>query len=404
MGVTASRHRPVGPEGQGAAVHVPFDAKKLNGLLDEAGVDLVLATSKHNVQYLLGGFRSVFFSHLDAIGLSRYLPAVGIPRGRVEEAFFVGNTMEAWQQAVEPVWAKTVRTLSWSSEATAREVAGLLRGLGLAKGAVAVERPFLPADAFAVLQWELPDVRWVEALPILEELRAIKRPDELRLLREASEAIVGSMLAVMQGADPGITTREMARHMHQEEANRGLNFEYALIATGPSHLRAPSEARWGRGAILSIDSGGNKQGYIGDLCRMAVMGRATPMMRELLGEVQAVQAVARAGVRPGAAGGGIYEAALAEQARCPHGGHMVFLAHGMGLISHEVPHLTSTGFVPYAATHVGRLLEPGMVLSIETELRHPEVGFVKLEDTVAVTPDGFEAYGDAARDWVEVTA
>ncbi len=385
-------------------MHGPFDAKKLNTLMEGAGVDLVLATSKHNVQYLLGGFRSVFFAHLDAIGLSRYLPAVGIPRGRLEEAFFVGNTMEAWQQAAEPVWTKTVRTLSWSSEATAREVAGLLRGLGLAQGAVAIERSFLPADAFAVLQGDLPGLRWVEALPILEELRAIKRPGELRLLREASEAIVESMLAVMRSAGPGITTREIARRMHQEEASRGLNFEYALIATGPSHLRAPSEARWGSGAILSIDSGGNTHGYIGDLCRMAVMGKATPLMKELLGEVQAVQAAARSAVRPGAPGRGVYDAAGAEQARCTHGGQMVFLAHGMGLISHEVPHLTSTGYVPYPAAHADRPLEPGMVLSIETELRHPEVGFVKLEDTVAVTPDGFEAYGDAARDWVEAIA
>jgi len=383
-------------------MQVSFDAKKLNLLMEEAGVDLVLATSKHNVQYLLGGFRSVFFAHLDAIGLSRYLPAVGIPRGRLEDAFFVGNTMERWQQAVEPVWMKTVRMVSWSSEATAKETAGLIRDLGLAKGTVAVEKAFLPADAFAVLQQELPEARWVEALPILEELRAIKRPDELALLREASEAIVESMLAVMRSTRPGATTTEIARQMHREEASRGLNFEYALIATGPSFLRAPSAARWEQGAVLSIDSGGNTHGYIGDLCRMAVMGKATPLMKELLREVQAVQAAARAAVRPGAPGGGIYDAALAEQARCPHGGEMVFLAHGMGLISHEVPHLTSTGFVPYAAAHAGRPLEPGMVLSIETELRNPQVGFVKLEDTVAVTRDGFEAYGDAAREWVEV--
>jgi Xaa-Pro aminopeptidase len=35
-----------------------------------------------------------------------------------------------------------------------------------------------------------------------------------------------------------------------------------------------------------------------------------------------------------------------------------------------------------------------MVLSIETTLKHPRRGFVKLEDTVAVTEDGYEAFGD----------
>jgi Xaa-Pro aminopeptidase len=40
-----------------------------------------------------------------------------------------------------------------------------------------------------------------------------------------------------------------------------------------------------------------------------------------------------------------------------------------------------------------------MVLSVETDLRDPEIGFVKLEDTIVVTADGFEALGDDLRGW-----
>jgi Xaa-Pro dipeptidase len=43
-----------------------------------------------------------------------------------------------------------------------------------------------------------------------------------------------------------------------------------------------------------------------------------------------------------------------------------------------------------------------MVLSIETGIKHPEAGFIKLEDTVVVTETGWEAYGDWGRDWNEV--
>jgi len=79
--------------------------------------------------------------------------------------------------------------------------------------------------------------------------------------------------------------------------------------------------------------------------------------------------------------------------------HLRFCAHGMGLITHEAPRLTSTGPVPYEATDVDRPLEAGMVLSIETTLLHPKRGFIKLEDTVAVMDDGFEAFGDQGRGW-----
>ncbi len=40
-----------------------------------------------------------------------------------------------------------------------------------------------------------------------------------------------------------------------------------------------------------------------------------------------------------------------------------------------------------------------MVLSIETTLKHPSRGFIKLEDTVAVTADGWEGFGDRGRGW-----
>jgi len=43
-----------------------------------------------------------------------------------------------------------------------------------------------------------------------------------------------------------------------------------------------------------------------------------------------------------------------------------------------------------------------MVLSIETGIKHPEAGFIKLEDTVVVTETGSEAYGDWGRHWNEV--
>ena len=49
---------------------IPFDAARLDKLMDAAGMDVLIATSKHNVQYLLGGHRAFFFDYMDAMGLS----------------------------------------------------------------------------------------------------------------------------------------------------------------------------------------------------------------------------------------------------------------------------------------------------------------------------------------------
>ena len=40
---------------------IPFDADRLDRLMDDAGIDVLVVTSKHNVQYLLGGHRAFFF-------------------------------------------------------------------------------------------------------------------------------------------------------------------------------------------------------------------------------------------------------------------------------------------------------------------------------------------------------
>ena len=68
-----------------------------------------------------------------------------------------------------------------------------------------------------------------------------------------------------------------------EEVNRGLTFEYCLIAAGASHNRAPSGQRWEKGDVLSVDFGGNYHGYIGDLARMAILGEPDAELDDLLG-------------------------------------------------------------------------------------------------------------------------
>ena len=107
---------------------------------------------------------------------------------------------------------------------------------------------------------------------MLERQRLRKSPDELAKLKTASEAVLASMQAVIAASAPGTTKAEVVEALRREETNRGLTFEYCLITAGTSMNRAPSEQRWEKGEIMSIDSGGNYKGYIGDICRMAIQG------------------------------------------------------------------------------------------------------------------------------------
>jgi Xaa-Pro aminopeptidase len=132
---------------------------------------------------------------------------------------------------------------------------------------------------------------------------------------------------------------------------------------------------------------------------MAILGDPDSELRDLLDEVDAIQQAAMRPVRHGTPGGEIYASAESLRAQSANRDRMEFVAHGMGLVTHEVPHLTDKGPVPYPAEDRDRPLEAGMVLSIETTLQHPRRGFIKLEDTVAVTETGFEVLGTEGHGW-----
>jgi Xaa-Pro aminopeptidase len=377
----------------------PFDTDRLDRLMDEAGIDVLVATSKHNVQYLLGGHRAFFFESMDAMGLSRYLPVLVYPKGAPQKAGFFGHRMEGFQNEVKPFWVAEVNTKSSGSVDVMEKAVDYLRRLSPKPRRIGAELAFLPADSAAALRGAFPDSEIVDALFALERLRARKTPEELEKLRVASELVIDSMLAVIESHGAGATKRELAEALRREETNRGLTFDYCLIAAGASLNRAPSDQRWEQGDVLSLDSGGNFHGYIGDLARMAIAGEPDSELVDMLAEIEAIQQAAMKPIRAGAMGREIYAAAEALLHKSKLHNHMHFLAHGMGLVSHEAPRLTSTGPVPYDAYDADRPLESGMVVSVETTLQHPRRGFIKLEDTVAVRPDGYDVYGDRARGW-----
>lgn len=378
---------------------VPFDFDRLDHLMDEAGIDVLLASSKHNVQYLLGGHRALFFAYNDAIGRSRYLPLMIYPKGHPDKAVYIGHRTEAYDQEVRPVWVPEVHTDSSGSVHAVELAVGHIRRLGLSSSRVGIEAAFLPSDAESALRNALPGITILDAIVILEQLRGRKSPHELELLREASERVVESMLAVVRGHGAGATKRQLVEALRREETNRGLVFEYCLITAGSSHNRAPSDQPWRFGEVLSLDSGASYDGYTGDLSRMAVLGEPDTELVDLLAEVDAIQAAAMAAVKAGAIGSVIYDAANAIAHTSVHRKSLRFVAHGMGLIRHEAPRLSISGPNDHHRVDVDRPLETRMVLSIETTLLHPRRGFIKLEDTVAVTEEGFEIFGGGGRGW-----
>ena len=369
---------------------IPFDGAKLRHLMEAAGVDLVLASSRHNVRYLTGGYVYHFHARFQRMGRSQYLAVVGVPRARAEDAFYVGAPGEAGELGVTSMWIAARNLHAGTVRPTAEAAAALAKPHLPAGGTVGVEMPFLPAEALAALQAALPGVAFVDATDLLHELRAVKTAAEIATLRAVSDRVAEAIQAGFRAGHDGVTTRALAETVEREMTARDVAFLWAFTNAGPGYLRAPATTRWERGRLLHLDCGGERGDYLADICRMGALGPPPALGIALTEECLRIQDAVRHELRAGMTYGEVNDLAARALGESDHAGIGRIVAHGIGMVSHEQPMIN----VPSQAQ---RTLAAGHVLSVETEFLHPEIGHVKIEDTLAVTPTGVEGLGDLGR-------
>src|SRR5712692_4234916 len=241
---------------------LPFDGERLQRSMRAHNADVLLATTRHNVRYLTGGYYLSFYARAPRFGGGQYLSVVGIPAATPESAFYVGRqdgilNEQDYIAAFGPFWIGDRHWIARGpsmSAAAAEAAAQVLRAKGLAGSTIAIESSFLPADAFEALRRDLPEASFINATPILGELRAVKRPAELERLRQVHQVTAEAVRAVLDEGRPELTTRQIAAMVQSRIEQRGAAFLYVFTNVGPGFLRAPSSAQWGRGRPLHIDA------------------------------------------------------------------------------------------------------------------------------------------------------
>jgi Xaa-Pro aminopeptidase len=357
--------------------------------MDEANLDLILATTRHNVRYLTGGYYFHFHSRATRMARTQYMAAVGIPRRQPGSAFYVYRAGEQGDMEVHRLWIEDRVEAQRGTVGTAETAAASIARRGLGGGRIGVEMPFLPADAYAALQGALPQATLVDATGVLDELRAIKTPAEIDRVRRASEITAAAIQAGFRAGRPGVTTDELADRVRLAMEEQGLTFLWCFTNAGPGLLRAPSGHEWQPGQMLHLDAGGEIGDYLADLCRTGCLGQPSSLLVDLHAACLAAQGSVRPLLRPGTPVNEVHRVGTDFVARGPFAEHAHFTAHGVGMVSHEQPVI---------GAETCRPLESGMVLSVETDILYPGVGHVKIEDSIAITPDGYEALGDTGRE------
>jgi Xaa-Pro aminopeptidase len=238
------------------------------------------------------------------------------------------------------------------------------------------------------------DVEFVPAGDLVEQLRAIKEPEELERIAAAAELTDGVYRWAIERGLVGRTELDVAgaavAHMRELGAEPSFPPIVATAENGALPHAEPGEREIGAGELVVFDMGSLLDGYCSDCTRTYATGELDNEAREVYELVRGAQQAALEAVRP-AVGGKEVDAVARELIseggygdRFGHG-----LGHGVGLEVHEGPRL--------ATTSEDELFE-GNVVTVEPGVYLPGKLGVRIEDLVVVTADGYRNLSGLPKD------
>jgi Xaa-Pro aminopeptidase len=219
---------------------------------------------------------------------------------------------------------------------------------------------------------------------LVEELRAVKEPDEIKRIAAAAELTDGVYRWALERGLAGKAEREVARaceaHIRELGAEPSFPPIVAAAANGALPHAEPGEREIGPDELVVFDMGALLDGYCSDCTRTFATGEPGDEAREVYELVREAQAAALEAVKPGAGGKEVDAVPRQLIDAAGHGerfGHGA--GHGVGLEVHEGPRL--------AASSEDTLRE-GNVVTVEPGVYLPGRFGVRIEDLVVVTADG----------------
>jgi Xaa-Pro aminopeptidase len=235
---------------------------------------------------------------------------------------------------------------------------------------------------------------------IVERLRAVKDEHELDLIRRASRVAERAFEALTAETWVGRTEKELAWRLRESMHAHGaddVSFDSA-VAAGPHGAlphASPTDTIVDRGTLVVVDFGVRLGGYCSDCTRTVSTGGAVPdKLREIYAVTLDAQQRACDGIKAGMSGVEADDLARDPITAAGYGaefGHG--LGHGVGILVHEAPRLS---------TESTDTLEAGNVVTIEPGIYLEGLGGVRIEDLAIVRDGGLELLTSFRKDLIEV--
>lgn len=248
----------------------------------------------------------------------------------------------------------------------------------------------------------LTDKLKMELIPltdVIEEFRSIKTQQEIAYSKAACDIASRAFEKIVKDIRVGVTEKEIAsklsHYMVMEGADTKPYGGIVISGARTSLLHGiPSGKAIEYGDLVLMDYGCQYKGYLSDMTRTVVVGKADDRQREVYAlesqMVNEVEAILKAGITSVQA----YEASIQA---IRHTEYMKYnysgIGHGVGLFVHEPPFIGANGTYQLMTNNI-ITVEPGIYI--------PGWGGIRIEDQVLITDSGCENLISATKELIEL--
>jgi Xaa-Pro dipeptidase len=400
-------------------MHQACDMNRLRQLMEASKLDAIIAWGGANFHYVTG-YQNYFDNPGGSLAL---IPVDAAKESTAIVASWVYDAARANSSITDirsyPLWieigdiadmraGRSQRTTKPSPRfdlsRNMRSLADAVVEKGLGGGRIGIEMNLVSAAAFAMLQSFLPNAKFIECSSVFTDTRAIKSAFEIDSIREATVFAEEGLRAVVSTPLRGLDTNGLKMIYDNACAKRAAAMPdsgfmgtrvTASIGSDVSPTIAGGQCIEGDEAVF-FDCGVSINGYGSDTGRTLIFSAASDEMRRIMHAICAGMDAAMDLLRPGIAMSEVFHAG--QNAVRNAGldwytrGH---IGHAMGLGMAEQ--------APYLSPVESRLLEPGMVIALETPLYVRGLGGFQVEECLVITEAGHEKLTSLPRDFMMAT-
>lgn len=361
------------------AMSVPMETAgrlgKLDGLLGEMSIDVLMVTGHSNIRYLSGFTGSA--------------GTLIVPRGHGQVMLVTDGRYTVQATTQTTAWGADIEVVNASSDAShieaARDALGVGEGAALCLGLEADHVSWARAQRLIDALGNRGEIQPCRG--VVERLRIRKDAGEIARIGAAAAVADAALRRALGEARLGVTT-EMELALMIDSNMRSLGAAGAafdtIVASGPNgaepHAR-PRRRILNKDELVVVDFGAVVDGYRSDMTRTVCLGGSpAPELAGVFEVVRAAQSAGVAAVRAGVAAAAVDAACRKVISDAGFAERFVHATgHGVGLDVHEAPGIGENSTAN---------LEPEAVVTVEPGIYLPDLGGVRIEDTVAVTDEG----------------